>query len=214
MRVRLHGEDGDLLADAGFGRAGFEHDFEDAIIRNHLDTRNFLRKINQEGDIAERMVELTADRSVYDKVVTAFFQCDADRVLQIGIILADVQQDQIVRFRDHAERIEITDDKIGCDPQPPTGLVSLIRGDHPIAGGRLFGIGCSPSNISYLDRGVISGMIIPNEFTMGYQSLAQLSRCLSNDIPVMKDIEIGFSGVLTEEVHDPENEKLLFPVVQ
>ena len=81
-------------------------------------------------------------------------------------------------------------------------------------GGRLFGIGCSPSNISYLDRGVISGMIIPNEFTMGYQSLAQLSRCLSNDIPVMKDIEIGFSGVLTEEVHDPENEKLLFPVVQ
>ena len=83
-----------------------------------------------------------------------------------------------------------------------------------LPGGRLFGIGCSPSNISYLDRGVISGMIIPNEFTMGYQSLAQLSRCLSNDIPVMKDIEIGFSGVLTEEVHEPENEKLLFPVVQ
>ena len=83
-----------------------------------------------------------------------------------------------------------------------------------LPGGRLFGSGCSPSNISYLDRGVISGMIIPNEFTMGYQSLAQLSRCLSNDIPVMKDIEIGFSGVLTEEVHDPENEKLLFPVVQ
>lgn len=83
-----------------------------------------------------------------------------------------------------------------------------------LPGGRLFGIGCSPSNISYLDRGVISGMVIPNEFTMGYQSLAQLSRCLSNDIPVMKDIEIGFSSVLTEEVHDPENEKLLFPVVQ
>jgi ribose transport system substrate-binding protein len=83
-----------------------------------------------------------------------------------------------------------------------------------LPGGRLFGIGCSPSNISYLDRGVISGMVIPNEFTMGYQSLAQLSRCLSNDIPVMKDIEIGFSCVLTEEVHDPENEKLLFPVVQ
>ena len=55
-----------------------------------------------------------------------------------------------------------------------------------LPGGRLFGIGCSPSNISYLDRGVISGMIIPNEFTMGYQSLAQLSRCLSNDIPVFR----------------------------
>ena len=105
-------------------------------------------------------------------------------------------------------------DAIAVLEDPLLMRAAELSGSEELPGGRLFGIGCSPSNISYLDRGVISGMIIPNEFTMGYQSLAQLSRCLSNDIPVMKDIEIGFSGVLTEEVHDPENEKLLFPVVQ
>lgn len=78
----------------------------------------------------------------------------------------------------------------------------------------LYGIGCSPSAISYLDRGVISGMVVPNEFTMGYQSLSQLSQCLANDIPVMKDIEVAFTCVRTEEVHSSTNEKLLFLPIQ
>ena len=80
--------------------------------------------------------------------------------------------------------------------------------------GRLFGIGCSPSSISWLDRGVISGMIIPNDFTMGYQSLARLAQRLSNDIPVMEDLETGYTCVYTDQVHDSEMEKLLFPLVQ
>ena len=83
-----------------------------------------------------------------------------------------------------------------------------------LGSGVLYGIGCSPSNISYLERGVISGMVVPNEFSMGYQSLAQLSRYISNDLPVMKDIEIGFTCVRTAEVQDPENEKLLFPEIR
>ena len=83
-----------------------------------------------------------------------------------------------------------------------------------LGSGVLYGIGCSPSNISYLERGVISGMVVPNEFSMGYQSLAQLSRFISNDLPAMKDIEIGFTCVRTAEVHDPENEKLLFPEIR
>ena len=74
----------------------------------------------------------------------------------------------------------------------------------------LYGVGCSPSNISYLDQGVISGMVVPNEFSMGYQSLSQLSQCLSNDIPAMKDIEVGFTSVRSDEVHTKANEKLLF----
>lgn len=78
----------------------------------------------------------------------------------------------------------------------------------------LYGVGCSPSNISYLDRGVISGMVVPNEFTMGYQSLAQLTEFLNKDIPVMQDIEVGFTCVRTDDVHNPAYEKLLFPVIQ
>ena len=57
---------------------------------------------------------------------------------------------------------------------------------------------------------MISGMVVPNEFSMGYQSLSQLSQCLSNDIPDMKDVEVGFTSVRSDEVHTKANEKLLF----
>ena len=91
---------------------------------------------------------------------------------------------------------------------------AAIADSEDLGEGRLYGIGCSPSNISYLDRGVISGMVVPNEFSMGYQSLAQLSKCLTNDIPVMSDIEVGFTSVRTDEVHTKANEKLLFLPIQ
>ena len=88
---------------------------------------------------------------------------------------------------------------------------TAAQADAEDSGGvRLYGIGCGPSNISYLDRGVISGMVVPNEFSMGYQSLSQLSQCLSNDIPDMKDVEVGFTSVRSDEVHTKANEKLLF----
>ena len=80
--------------------------------------------------------------------------------------------------------------------------------------GKLYGTGCSPSAVSLLDRGIISGMVIPNEFTMGYQSMAQLSRRMSKDLPALSDIQVGYACVKTENVHDPDMEKLLFPLVQ
>lgn len=80
--------------------------------------------------------------------------------------------------------------------------------------GKLYGIGCSPTAVSCLDRGTISGMVIPNEFTMGYQSAAQLSQRMSNALPALRDIEVGYECVKTENVHDPDVEKLLFPLVQ
>ena len=80
--------------------------------------------------------------------------------------------------------------------------------------GKLYGIGCSPSAVSGLDRGTISGMIIPNEFTMGYQSAAQLAQRMANDLPALRDMEVGYACVKTENVHDPDVEKLLFPLVQ
>ena len=57
-------------------------------------------------------------------------------------------------------------------------------------------------------------MVIPNEFTMGYQSMAQLSKRMSKDLPALSDIQVGYACVKTENVHDPDMEKLLFPLVQ
>ena len=116
----------------------------------------------------------------------------------------------------------------------PETLVSLARGQDLIAvlddallvrtaalmeesglkSGKLYGIGCSPAAVSELDRGTVSGMVIPNEFTMGYQSVALLYRRMSNDLPALGDLEVGYACVKSENVHDPDVEKLLFPLVQ
>ena len=103
----------------------------------------------------------------------------------------------------------------GCDMIAVLEDALLVQAAATAASGeegerRLYGVGCSPSSITYLDRGVISGMVVPNEFTMGYLSLAQLSQYLANDILQMKDIEVGFTCVRSDEVHEKANEKLLF----
>ena len=80
--------------------------------------------------------------------------------------------------------------------------------------GKLYGVGCSPSAVTALDKGIISGMVIPNDFTMGYQSMAQLAGYMAKDLPALSDIQVGYTPVKTEDVHDPDVEKLLFPLVQ
>ena len=87
MRVRLHGEDGNLLADVGFGRAGFEHDLENAVIRNHLDTRDFLSKINQQGDVSECMVFPFSRGSENDDVRPTVGETVTERLVEVVRVL-------------------------------------------------------------------------------------------------------------------------------
>ncbi|MCR5098851.1 MAG: hypothetical protein K6B14_07885 [Lachnospiraceae bacterium] len=70
----------------------------------------------------------------------------------------------------------------------------------------LVGIGCSSNSVYYLDRGVITAMLVPDDFTLGYESL--LAACdgenFSKLVPSVKLI-------YPDEVYQEENEKLLFP---
>lgn len=78
----------------------------------------------------------------------------------------------------------------------------------------IYGIGSSDGNVIELEQGVIRTLIVPNEFRMGYLSLSQLAENIRNhrDDPVLA--EVGFMSVSSEDVHDPEIEKLLYPVIQ
>ncbi len=71
---------------------------------------------------------------------------------------------------------------------------------------RLIGIGCSPNCVYYLDRGIIDAMLVPDDFTLGYESLmtAVEERDMSAITPEMKMVH-------PFEVYEKENEKLLFP---
>lgn len=94
---------------------------------------------------------------------------------------------------------------------------SLKKAAHYLSGEReeefdLYGIGCSESNIFYLDKNIIKSMVIPNEFTMGYQSLALIAQ--KKTFGSSEEEAVGYQVVRPEEIYDSDNEKLLFPIIQ
>ena len=78
----------------------------------------------------------------------------------------------------------------------------------------LYGAGCSDKLAYYIDNGTIASMILPNEFSMGYQSLTDLSAKLRNRMLVLEDREQGFNVVHRDNLFRDENQRILFPIVQ
>ncbi len=78
----------------------------------------------------------------------------------------------------------------------------------------IFGEGTSIKNVSYLDDGLINSMVVPNEYYMGYQSVAAIVKRMENRITPMEDEEISFRIINRESLFDVTNQRLLFPVVE
>ncbi len=78
----------------------------------------------------------------------------------------------------------------------------------------LYGAGCSEKLAYYIDNGTIASMILPNEFSIGYQSLTDLSAKLENRMLTLEDREQGFNVVHQENLFRDENQRILFPIVQ
>lgn len=78
----------------------------------------------------------------------------------------------------------------------------------------LYGIGCSETSVYYLDKNIIKSMVVPNEFTMGYQSLALIAQKKEENKGDSEETVVGYQVVRPEEIYDSANEKLLFPIVQ
>ena len=78
----------------------------------------------------------------------------------------------------------------------------------------IFGEGTSIKVVSYLDDGIITSMVVPNEYYMGYQSVTAVARRHENRLTPMEDETIAFRVVNRENLFDENNQRILFPVVQ
>ncbi len=78
----------------------------------------------------------------------------------------------------------------------------------------IFGEGTSIKVVSYLDDGLITSMVVPNEYYMGYQSITAVSSRLDNKLTPMEDEIIAFRVVNRDNLFDENNQRMLFPVVQ
>lgn len=79
---------------------------------------------------------------------------------------------------------------------------------------KIYGSGCSEKLVYYIESGKIDSMILPNEFSMGYQSMSDLAIKLQNRTSALVDREVGFSVVHRENLFGEENQQILFPIVQ
>ncbi|MDY5869451.1 MAG: substrate-binding domain-containing protein [Lachnospiraceae bacterium] len=78
----------------------------------------------------------------------------------------------------------------------------------------LYGAGCSEKAVYYLDKGMIRLLVVPNEFNMGYQSMATMVGQLKYRLSEAKNQKVDYLIVDRTTLYDEENQKILFPIVQ
>lgn len=78
----------------------------------------------------------------------------------------------------------------------------------------LYGAGCSEKAVYYLDKGVIQTLVVPNEFNMGYQSMAGMAKQLEYRLSEVESQTVNYLVVDRTNLYDEENQKILFPIVQ
>ncbi len=96
-----------------------------------------------------------------------------------------------------------------------TGLLTMaeyINGSDIDCG--LYGIGSGASCAYYLDNGIIDTMIVPDSFTMGYQSMQILADIITGKNHDSGIVTVSHAVITHEEMYETDNEKLLFPMVQ
>ena len=74
--------------------------------------------------------------------------------------------------------------------------------------------GYSEQVIYYLDKGVVTEVILPNEFTMGYASVDLLYKKMTTGSWTQEAPEITLYRVTKDNLYDPEIEKIVFPLAQ
>ncbi|SFG34419.1 sugar ABC transporter substrate-binding protein [Oribacterium sp. WCC10] len=114
---------------------------------------------------------------------------------------------------DKAFANEPADIVIGLDNNSLETAVDRLSGEND-GNVKFYGSGCSEKLVYYIDSGKIDSMILPNEFSMGYQSMSDLAIKLQNRTSQLVSKEIDYNVVHRENLFGEDNEQILFPIVK
>lgn len=92
--------------------------------------------------------------------------------------------------------------------------VDCVTEEEGYAYTRIYGEGSSEKTIYYLDQGLISALVVPNEFNMGYLSVKKMVEELEYKTGKEEDFQVGYLIIDKENLYDKDNQKILFPIVQ
>lgn len=81
-------------------------------------------------------------------------------------------------------------------------------------GSLVYGIGKSTEAVYYLDTGIAVCLVVPDEFNMGYQSLAEMSKKIKHSLYKMKGDTVSYTVLRQDNLFSKENQELLFTMSQ
>ena len=93
-----------------------------------------------------------------------------------------------------------------------TEAAGVVAGSEAVADavGGLYGRGTTMAILKYLDRGVITGICVTDEFSVGYYSVREAVRALEGAGSVPTVMESYY--IDKKDLRDPAFEKMLFPI--
>lgn len=81
-------------------------------------------------------------------------------------------------------------------------------------GALLYGIGNSTEAVYYLDTGIVECLVVPDEFSAGYQSLTEVAKSLQGYFHKMQDTMLSYTVLRKEELFTEKNQEILFTLSQ
>lgn len=109
--------------------------------------------------------------------------------------------------------------------KPRVDLVAALDNDSLITAGEyaaannlhgalLYGIGNSTEVVYYLDTGAVECLVVPDDFSVGYQSLTEVAENLSHIFHKMENHTLSYTVLRKEELFAKENQEILFTMSQ
>ncbi len=176
------------------------------------------------GQLAREILkEQPADVPVYVLTDPAG-QSDMDRLFLKGSDAVFQEAGRSVQriLRGEEERFYTTLEQPGTEAQKVvilaenqdilTEAAGVVAGSEAVADavGGLYGRGTTMAILNYLDRGVITGICVTDEFSVGYYSVREAVRALEGAGSVPTVMESYY--IDKKDLRDPAFEKMLFPI--
>lgn len=91
---------------------------------------------------------------------------------------------------------------------------ALDDADTAHRGTVLVGAGRSPRSIYYLDTGLISTLIVTDDYMMGYEAARRLAETAGTIKSTHEEHGVGFAVVTPTTLHNNDTERILFPQIK
>lgn len=93
-------------------------------------------------------------------------------------------------------------------------MTAEYASENNLHGALVYGIGNSTEAAYYLDTGTVECLVVPDEFSVGYQSLTEAAESLGHYFRKMKSRTVSHTVIHREELFKRENQEILFTMSQ